>query len=157
MKYHNSFQHYERGYKFILIIHCLFTVLTCIWLCTLMFEKHIAVTKDHSVHAPSQWEMILHCDVISHWLDTYTEWSLCRYEFLKLLILSLPNGKFLSVFLFRWDISQLTKTIVSIFVDPNLLTLMLVLDSGSFFSHRIDGWVLGFKASCHSTSIFHEL
>ena len=29
----------------------------------------------HFVHAPSQWETTLHCNVVSHWLGTYTEWS----------------------------------------------------------------------------------
>ena len=33
-------------------------------------------TRDHFVHAPSQWEMTLHCNVISHWLGAYTKWSL---------------------------------------------------------------------------------
>ena len=28
------------------------------------------------VYAPGQWEMMLHCNVISHWLGTYTKWSL---------------------------------------------------------------------------------
>ena len=32
--------------------------------------------SDHSVYAPSQWEMTLHRDVVSHWLGTCTEWSL---------------------------------------------------------------------------------
>ena len=27
--------------------------------------------------APSQWETTLHCNVVSHWLGTYTKWSLC--------------------------------------------------------------------------------
>ena len=31
--------------------------------------------QDHSVHAPNQWD----CNVISHWLGTYTEWSLNRH------------------------------------------------------------------------------
>ena len=31
---------------------------------------------DHSVYAASQWEMALHSNAISHWLDAYTEWSL---------------------------------------------------------------------------------
>ena len=30
--------------------------------------------RDHSVYASSQWEMTLHCNVISHWLGAYTEW-----------------------------------------------------------------------------------
>ena len=35
-----------------------------------MFGIH--VSSDHFDHAPSQWEMMLQCNVISHWLDTYT-------------------------------------------------------------------------------------
>ena len=30
----------------------------------------------HFVHAPSQWEMTLHWNVIAHWLGAYTKWSL---------------------------------------------------------------------------------
>ena len=36
----------------------------------------IAVFMDHFVYAPSQWEMTLHCDAISHWLGAYTKGSL---------------------------------------------------------------------------------
>ena len=32
--------------------------------------------RDHFVYAPSQWEMALQCNAISHWLGAYTEWSL---------------------------------------------------------------------------------
>ena len=32
--------------------------------------------RDYSVYAPSQWEMALHCNIISHWLSTYIKWSL---------------------------------------------------------------------------------
>ena len=35
-----------------------------------------AIVRDHFVCAPSQWEMMLQCNVISHWLDTCTKWSL---------------------------------------------------------------------------------
>ena len=30
----------------------------------------------HYVYVPSQWETMLHCNVVSHWLGAYTEWSL---------------------------------------------------------------------------------
>ena len=36
-------------------------------------------TKDHFVYAPSQWETTLQCNVVSHWLGAYTEWSLWYY------------------------------------------------------------------------------
>ena len=32
--------------------------------------------RDHCVYELSQWEMTLQCNVISHWLSSYTEWSL---------------------------------------------------------------------------------
>ena len=30
----------------------------------------------HSGYGLSQWEMMLHCNIVSHWLSTYPEWSL---------------------------------------------------------------------------------
>ena len=33
-------------------------------------------SRDHFVYEPSQWETVLHCNVASHWLGTYTKWSL---------------------------------------------------------------------------------
>ena len=32
--------------------------------------------RDRSVYASSQWEMVLQCNAISHWLGAYTEWYL---------------------------------------------------------------------------------
>ena len=36
--------------------------------------------RDHSMYAPSQWEMALHCNAISHWLCAYTQWSLSHHQ-----------------------------------------------------------------------------
>ena len=33
-------------------------------------------TRDLALNAPSQWVTKLHCNVRSHWLDAYTNWSL---------------------------------------------------------------------------------
>ena len=33
-------------------------------------------SRDHFVYAPSQWDMTLQCNVISHWVDAFTKWSL---------------------------------------------------------------------------------
>ena len=52
--------------------------------------------KDHFMKVPSQWEMALHCNVISHWLGEYTKGSLLltntshcvdRQDFWKLLLI----------------------------------------------------------------------
>ena len=32
--------------------------------------------RNHFVYAPSQWETALHCNIASHWMGTYTKWSL---------------------------------------------------------------------------------
>ena len=32
--------------------------------------------RDHFVYAPSQWQKMLPWNVVSHWLDAYTKWSL---------------------------------------------------------------------------------
>ena len=42
-------------------------VTLCIWYC---------YGRDHFVYVPSQWEMALHCNAISHWVGAYTEWFL---------------------------------------------------------------------------------
>ena len=36
------------------------------------------LNREHSVNVPSQWEMMLHCNIISYWLGTYTKWSLSK-------------------------------------------------------------------------------
>ena len=32
--------------------------------------------RDHFVYMPSQWEIMLHCNVVSHWPGSYSKWSL---------------------------------------------------------------------------------
>ena len=39
----------------------------------------------HFVFAPSQWETTLQCNVVSHWLGAYTEWSLDPVDELRLM------------------------------------------------------------------------
>ena len=41
--------------------------------------------RHHFVYVPSQWEMALQCNAISHWLGKYTEWSLFPLGTLRLL------------------------------------------------------------------------
>ena len=36
------------------------------------------------VYVPSQWEMVLHCNTVSHWLGAHTEWSLSLYTYIYL-------------------------------------------------------------------------
>ena len=41
-----------------------------------MFPHHKHYLRDHPWYGLSQWEMSLHCNIISHWLKPYPEWSL---------------------------------------------------------------------------------
>ena len=54
-----------------LLYECIF--LWSISLCTVSMMR---MRRNHFMYAPSQWEMMLHCNVISHWLGAYTKWSL---------------------------------------------------------------------------------
>ena len=40
---------------------------------------HKNICRDQSRYVPSQWEMSLDCNDVSHWLGTYLGWSLHRY------------------------------------------------------------------------------
>ena len=39
-----------------------------------------SLLRDPPVYVPSQWEMALQCNAISHWLGAYTEWSLHMFK-----------------------------------------------------------------------------
>ena len=38
-----------------------------------------SLPREHSVHALSQWETTLHCNIVSHWLGAYTKSSLIAW------------------------------------------------------------------------------
>ena len=52
---------------------------TCPTLMCVCCEYHKKITRDHFVYVPNEWET-LQCNVsqcnVSHWLGTYTKWSL---------------------------------------------------------------------------------
>ena len=39
------------------------------------------IHRDHSWYVGSQWETTLHCNVVSHWLSAYAEWTLKKLLF----------------------------------------------------------------------------
>ena len=45
------------------------------WQCSI-YINYWCVIRGHFVYAPDQWETMLHCNVVSHWLGAYTKWSL---------------------------------------------------------------------------------
>ena len=50
--------------------------------------------RHHFVYVPSQWEMALQCNAISHWLGKYTEWSLFPLGTLRLLCNMVVSSKY---------------------------------------------------------------
>ena len=48
--------------------------LVCLMACHLFDSQPLP--RDHSVNVSNQWEIMLHGNVISHWLGAYTKWSL---------------------------------------------------------------------------------
>ena len=57
--------------------------------------KHI-LRSSCVCYAPTQWEMVRHCNSVSHWLGAYTEWSLIygvwllmNYSILCLLMMTI--------------------------------------------------------------------
>ena len=42
---------------------------------TKLASLQLLVFRDHFVHAPSQWETALQCNIVSHWLGAYSKWS----------------------------------------------------------------------------------
>ena len=50
---------------------------------------YFAVSRDQSKFAPSQWETLLHCNDVSHWLGACLNWSLWLWSHVRGFI-SLP-------------------------------------------------------------------
>ena len=41
--------------------------------------RRVCPCRDHFVYGPNPWETMLHCNIISYWLGTYTERSLYMF------------------------------------------------------------------------------
>ena len=53
--------------------------------------------RDYFVHALCQWETMLHCNVVSHWLSAYTKWSLLTWS-----CIHMPGDCFIKNFLSKF-------------------------------------------------------
>ena len=54
--------------------------------CNNLGERECWLYRDNFLCVPSQWEMMLHCKVISHWLGAYRKWSLTLHEIRCILL-----------------------------------------------------------------------
>ena len=50
-----------------------------LWVEVLIYVMPQSLQSGIILCVPSQWEMTLHCNVISHWLGTHTQWSLLQW------------------------------------------------------------------------------
>ena len=55
------------------------------------------------IYATSHWEMTLQCNIVSHWLGTYTNWSLRHLDFFSVLIIHWLVKYFLWLYRF-WQV-----------------------------------------------------
>ena len=73
----------------------------------------VGAELDHFVYSPSQWEKTLQCNVISHWLDAYSKWSLS----MKISQNCQTDNLLVSVLLTHWGwvthIGIITVTIIN--------------------------------------------
>ena len=72
------------------------------------------------VYAPSQWKTTLQCNVVSHWLDAYTKWSL---EVITI---------YYDTYLYYWVISTITRS-GRVFLCHILLYAAAVIDLSLIF------------------------
>ena len=63
--------HYQRRYCSLAWSH--WSEHLFIWICS---SHHVQLCGDRFLHAPSQWEMMLPCNFISHRLGAFRKWSL---------------------------------------------------------------------------------
>ena len=56
------------------------THLPCHPRCCSVLCLYSHICRDHFAYALCQWEMMLQSNVISHWLGTYTKWSLYLWQ-----------------------------------------------------------------------------
>ena len=87
-------------------------------------------SRDHFVHPLSQWETKLHCNVISHWLGTYTNWSIliltidhhgCWWQHPTRFTATNRRGSRFFWTDFRWRLGDIKQhTIIWNNVDPDL-------------------------------------
>ena len=98
-------------------------------LCIILRQVH----RDRSVHAPSQWETMLQCNVVSHWLGAYTKWSL-RY-----LKLSQQSKKILSNRSGRHSLHHIYSTSNTTWLNIVIptYTLSLLRKKTEFFNYYI--------------------
>ena len=78
--------------------------------------------RDQSRYAPSQWEMLLQCNDVSHWLGPYLDWSL------KLIVHNSSLGTRCEIAL-RWMSHNLTN-------DKSILVQLMAWGSQAATSHN---------------------
>ena len=50
-------------------------------------RHELICSRNHCVCVPSQWKIMLHCNIVSHWLGTYTQWPMLFFVYLFQVII----------------------------------------------------------------------
>ena len=114
-------------------------------------------SRDHYVYVPSQWETTLYYNSISHWLCTYTKWSLhyrCA-NFLKkptavanLLICNSNSTDMILCWYSEAMINQFVFVVVGSIIMPNMNWAHAALWLEEHWHHGgTQGWVGGGTAT----------
>ena len=82
------------------------------------------IHRDHFVYVPRQWETKFHCNVVSHWLDTYTKWSLNTVNFLPNKSQQAPHSLSMRWNVFNNDILRLGYTYIHQWCGLPLIQVM---------------------------------
>ena len=73
------------------------------------FQYHI--NRVHSVYASSQWETMLHCNIISLWLGAYTKWPLHKMLYPKNLQSFEGMRSVFTVFQLFWNLACISAVL----------------------------------------------
>ena len=85
------------------------------------------LTRHHYVHLLGQWEIMLHCNVVSHWLSKYTKWFLVSFTH----------------YFFRVILPSLGSSLLWLGIRPNTWHGSCVPGISANFAHTLQGCFVG--------------
>ena len=86
---------------------------------------------DHSWHGLSQWETTLRCNVLSHWLSPYPEWSLILYN--QCLPHSSPEIMQLTS---TWYSTQIGLSEVIVYLPGKTIVALLIYQYSMYMANK---------------------
>ena len=69
----------------------------------------VELSMSHFVYSPMQWKMMLQCNIVSHWLGTYTKWALNERTISPCHICTIENLRILKL----WRTYEIITTVTT--------------------------------------------